>query len=245
TTLFRSERHAIHVAEQHRAAQPQLGDSALQLGGRCRGVIERQRGERRESLAAGSRHGGQGVVHQPRQGDGARQRLDVRAGRREGQHLPVHALAREHLLAIGDVAVAAHRDVVIARIADDRIAVGVGRQLYRRGSAAQCFEILGWVVVVVEVDDHEGERGVGGKEGRRTQRAYTGSPVRTRASPNALVRGFAATWLAATSTAAAANRRGTAGTPQGRYAGAEAARRRNRTRAIATAEEKNHPVYTN
>src|SRR5438309_1050530 len=150
----------------------------------------------------------------------ARPRLAVRGGRREGQDRHVHVLAREPLLAIGNAAMPGHRDVAVARRADDRIAGGVGRQLHRRGSTAQCLEILGRVVVVVEVDDHEGraEWEVGVR--RLTQRAYTGSPVRTRASPNRLVRRFAAIWLAATSTAAAANTRGTAGTPQRRYAGA-------------------------
>ncbi len=148
------ERHAVDVAEQHRAAQAQRGDGALQLGGRRGGVVERQRGQRREPLPPGPHDGGERVVHEPGQGGGARRRLDVRARRREGQYLQVHALALQHLLAIGDVAVPAHGNVVVARVADDRIALVVGGQLHGRGALPQRVEVFRRIVVVVKIDDH-------------------------------------------------------------------------------------------
>ena len=60
------------------------------------------------------------------------------------------------VLPVRDVAMAAHHDVVVARIVDDRIAVGVVRDLERAAGRSERVEVLGRVVVIVKVDDrHE------------------------------------------------------------------------------------------
>src|SRR5205085_9049912 len=72
----------------------------------------------------------------------------------EAEHLLVHSVLLEHCLAIGDVAMAAHGDVVVARIVKDRIAFTVDRHLHPARSGAQRIEVSLRVEVIVKVDDH-------------------------------------------------------------------------------------------
>ncbi len=94
------------------------------------------------------------VVHEAREADGALGRLDVRAGRRERDHLRVDAFLLEHVLAIRDVAMPAHRDVVVARIVETRIALGVDRQLDDAVARLERVEVFRRIEVVVNVNQH-------------------------------------------------------------------------------------------
>src|SRR5262249_46994978 len=79
------------------------------------------------------------------------------AGGGERDHLRVHAELVEHRLPVGDVAVAAHHDVVVARVVDDRVARAVGGERERAAGRAQGVQVLRRVVMVVDVDDrHSG-----------------------------------------------------------------------------------------
>ena len=60
----------------------------------------------------------------------------------------------EHVLAIRDVAVAAHRDVVVARIVETRIALGVDRELDGAVAGLERVEVFGRIEVVVDVNQH-------------------------------------------------------------------------------------------
>jgi hypothetical protein len=107
--------------------QSEFADAASQLGDRGRRIVERQgaeRGEVRGSLAGDLR---EIVVGHPRQLERPRWRLDVSAWRRQRDDLPVDADAVQLGLAKVDVAVAAHGDVVVAGIMEQRVALTVSR----------------------------------------------------------------------------------------------------------------------
>ncbi len=69
-------------------------------------------------------------------------------------HLRVDAFLLEHALAIRDVAMSAHGDVVVAGIVQARIALGVDRQLDGAVAGLERVEVLGRIEVVVNVNQH-------------------------------------------------------------------------------------------
>src|SRR5438876_5830502 len=77
----------------------------------------------------------------------------MRARRREAEHLPINAMLVQHGLAISDVAMTAHSDVVVARVMQNRVAVAVDRHLNSARSGAERVEIRLRIKVIVEVDD--------------------------------------------------------------------------------------------
>ena len=106
----------------------------------------------------------------------------------------------EHLLPVRDVAVAAHHHVVVAGVVHDRIALGVVRDAQRASRRFERVEVLGRVVVIVNVDDH-----------RRDQRKYTGKPINTIPNPMALSPGTAEICITTIAAETAMKTIGTAG----------------------------------
>ncbi len=109
---------------------------ALELSDGCRWIVQRQRRERRESSFLRRDHFCKSVVDQTRQAHGSLGRLDVGAGRSEGNHLRVHAVPDQHLLAIIYVAMARDGDVVVARIVQARIPLSVDGNAHGARSGA-------------------------------------------------------------------------------------------------------------
>ena len=93
-----AERHAVDVAEQHRAAHAELAGRALEFLQRRRRIVERQRRQRGEVLPARVDRLLELVVHHRRQPHRRRRRLDVRPRRRQRDDLHRHAVLVEHLL---------------------------------------------------------------------------------------------------------------------------------------------------
>ena len=150
-------------------------DAAGSLSGSVASAVKR--GERSAIDAR------EGVVHKAREAHGAVGRLDVRAGRRERDDLRVHALLLEHGLPVRDVAMAAHRDVVVTGIVNARIAFGVDRDFDGAVSRLEGIQVFGRIEVVVDVNQHVEGNGRGricertdNRPGSR--RATNSSPVR-------------------------------------------------------------------
>ena len=118
----------------------------------------------------------------------------------EGDHLGIDAVPRQHVGAVGDVAMPANGDVVVARIVHAGISRLVHRDAHDTIGVAKRVEIFGRVKVVVNVDHHGnvGEDKVRYTTSsprvalRRDQRRNTGQPMRTRTSPVRLSNGAAA-----------------------------------------------------
>jgi hypothetical protein len=87
--------------------------------------------------------------------DGRRRLFEVRARRGERDHLLVDAVFLQHAFAEVEIAMAGHEDVVVARIMQPRIALGVEVHADSRGAFLDRGKILGRVVMIVEVDFHE------------------------------------------------------------------------------------------
>jgi hypothetical protein len=77
----------------------------------------------------------------------------VRARGGEAEHLGVHAVLGQHLLAVVDVAVAADGDVVIAGVMQAGIAIGIDGDAHGAGARLQRLQVSGRVKVVVEIND--------------------------------------------------------------------------------------------
>src|SRR5262249_38774431 len=84
---------------------------------------------------------------------GGRRVLYMCARRGEGDDLGVNAGGAQDLGAVGDVAVAAHGDVVVAGIVEAGVAFRVMRPVGCGGSLFDGFDVLRWIVMVMEVDD--------------------------------------------------------------------------------------------
>src|SRR5262249_52567831 len=86
---------------------------------------------------------------------GARRCLNMRSRRGERQNLFSNSGFAEHLLAILDVAVSAHDDVVVAGIMQQRITFIIESYSDVRWSRAQRLEISRRVIVIMKVDHHD------------------------------------------------------------------------------------------
>src|ERR1700688_1307724 len=162
------QRHAVDVAEQHGAAEAELGAGALELAHRRGGIVERQRRERGEAPALVADHRGEGVVDQAGQPHRLRRRLHVGPGSGQAQHLGVHPQLLQQLLAVVDVVVAADGDVVVARVVQARVALGVDGDPHIGVAGAQRVEVRRRVEVVVAVDHGHGRKGTSGVRGYNT-----------------------------------------------------------------------------
>jgi hypothetical protein len=127
--LFVAQRGAIDVAEDHGAAESELPACALELFRRGLRIAERQRRDGSESAVRSAHDRRESVIDESREFDRQRGFLDMRSGGREAENLRVDPVFFEHTLAIHDVAVSAHGDVVIARIVQHRISLGIDRDL--------------------------------------------------------------------------------------------------------------------
>src|SRR6185503_3791042 len=167
------EARAIDVGEQHRSGEPKLVVRAHELLHRRGRVAQGQRGQRLEAAPALVAYPCKRVVRDLRELGRHRRRFHVGARRRERDHLRRHAVLIEHVLAVRDVAMPADHDVVIAGVVDDGIALRVVRDLQAASGRPEGIEVLGRVVMVVEVDDLHCGRTLSRAEGKG-QRAEGG-----------------------------------------------------------------------
>jgi len=160
--LLAGQRIAVDVAEQHAPLEAELHDAVeLDLGGGR--VVERQRGERGEAVAAFAHDGREGVVDQPGQRHRSLRGLEQGAGAGERDYLPVDAVAVEHLLPVGDVPVPADGDVDVPRRVEHRIAVGVVADGQDALVGPQRLQERRRVEVVVDIDHGHGRRSFRGR----------------------------------------------------------------------------------
>ena len=169
-----SEGDAIHVAEEHGAREAELLDSAPQLDDRSRRIAERERRQRGEARPALPNDRRERVIHELRESHGATRLLDVRSRCRQADDLGVDSFVREHVLAVGDVAVATHRDIVIAGIMHAGISLAVEGDTDDALLVAQGIEIFRRVEMIMDVDDHR-------THGRRSQSPLAASGAASRA----------------------------------------------------------------
>src|SRR5207249_2633530 len=83
----------------------------------------------------------------------ALRRLDMRAWGRQRQHLHRDAVLVENAGAVCEVAMAADRDVVVARIVDNRVAVGVDGDANARSPRPERVQVFRWVVMVMKINN--------------------------------------------------------------------------------------------
>ena len=86
------------------------------------------------------------------------------------------------VLPVGDVAMPAHRDVVVAGVVQERVALGVRGHPDARGAAGDRVEVRGRIVMIVNVDDRH--RVVAGHCGGKTQAAGDPFTLRTPQVPS-------------------------------------------------------------
>ena len=77
----------------------------------------------------------------------------MRAGRGQAEDLCVDAMLSQHAFAIRDIAMSAHRNVVVAGIVKDRIAFNIDCDAHAARSRSKRIEVSLRVEVIVEVDD--------------------------------------------------------------------------------------------
>ncbi len=151
------KRHAVDVAEEHRAAKFKLAARALEFLHRRGWIIQRQRRQRHEFSALRAHHLRERVVHQRRKFHGVCGRFHVRPGSRQRNHLHVDAVFCEFAFAKIDVAMPAHRDVVIAGIMQPRIALRVEINFHHARTRAQRIQIRRRIVMIVNINNrHSG-----------------------------------------------------------------------------------------
>ncbi len=148
-----TERSTVDVGEDHGAAEAELLHGATELGDGGGGVAERERGQSDEEAALVGDDAGKGVIGEARQADGGRRLFYMRARRGEGDDLGRDAGGAQHLLAVVDVAMAAHGDVVVAGIVQPGVAVVVMRDAHGAGALFDRFDVLGRIVMIMKVDD--------------------------------------------------------------------------------------------
>ena len=113
--------HVVDVAEHHRARKAEILHRAFELGYRCRRIVERQGGERREAATFVPHYRGKCIVDLPRERDARCRRLHVHARSGERDQLRIDAVLDQHLFAVIDVAMTRDQDVVVPRVMDTRI----------------------------------------------------------------------------------------------------------------------------
>ena len=147
------EGHAVDVAEDHGPAKMQLLEGAAKLNHRGGRIIERKSGERDKAPAFVGDGACKGIVDQSCQAHCGGRFFNVGTRRGEGNDLGVHTGLAQHLFPVINVAMAAHRDVVIARIVQRRIALIVMSNAHGAWPFFDGFNVLRRVVVVVKINE--------------------------------------------------------------------------------------------
>ena len=148
-----TERGAVDVGEDHCAAKLELLHAAAEFGDAGGGVTERKRGQSDKEAAFIGDDAGKGVIAEVRQADGGRRLFYMRAWRSERDNLRIDAGGAQHLLAVVDVAVAAHGDVVVAGIVQSRIFLCVIGDADGAWSLFNGLDVFRWIVMIMKVDD--------------------------------------------------------------------------------------------
>src|SRR5688572_24140551 len=112
---------------------------------------------------------------------------------RERQHLARDAMLIEHAFAVVEVAVARNENVVVARVMQTRVSLGVEVHPYLEPAGLDRVQVLRRVIVIVKVDDHVATAPRDSRARGESQRWYTGSPAATAARPMTLFKGSATT----------------------------------------------------
>src|SRR5690242_1405090 len=147
-----TERDSVDVAENHGAAKLKLLHGAAQFSDAGCGIAERKRGQGDVEAAIVRDGAGKSVIGDLREFDCRGRLLNVRARRGERDDLSVDFGFAQDLGPIGDVAVAAHGNVVVARVVQLRIALGVVVNADGAWSLLNGLHVLRRIVMIMEVD---------------------------------------------------------------------------------------------
>jgi hypothetical protein len=147
-----AQRYSVDVAENHGAAKLKLLHGAPQFSDRSRRIAKRQSSQRNEQSTLVGNDAGKSVIHKLGKPDRCRSAFYVRAGRGKRDDLSINAGLLQHLLAVFNVTMAGHSDVVIARVMQAGISGRVARNADRARSLFNGFDVFRWIEMIMKVE---------------------------------------------------------------------------------------------